>query len=171
MPYPDDTILELTEPAFIDAEGRKQPLSEFKPSKDASEPERLFPYNRVKVVGRSPINHGHSEKGWQGSDADGYIVQPLTDFAANLDEPYGKLSALYSVAELPDESIAENVVASDRGFHQVRPAKVQALTPEEVLRGQRTEPLSAEPPKRSGNVLDGSPLDEVVPPQQRDPLD
>lgn len=168
MPYLDDTILELKEPAYIDADGKKQPLAEHK---GKTPPERLFPYNKVKVVGRSPINHGHADKGWQGSDADGYIITPLTEFAANLDEPYGKLLALYNVAEMPDEDTAENVVASDRGFHQVRPSRALPPTPEEIFKGQREAPLSAEPPKKSGNVLDGSPLDDVTPPSKTGPLD
>lgn len=159
--YTPDTILELKEQKFIDAEGRARPLSEFKGKKD--EEPTLFPYNRVKVIGQSPIDHGHSGQGWQGTDAYGVIIQPISDFAANLDEPLGKLNRLYNVAIEPDDDEVPNVVASDRGFNQVPASRRVLPTPEEILRGERDPYDTHMPARPSGNTLTTSPLDEVDP--------
>ena len=64
------------------------------------------PYNRVKVIGQSPINHGLTDAQWEGAQGQGVIVQPLDGFGATLDEPYGKLRDLYEVEDVP-EMVAE----------------------------------------------------------------
>jgi hypothetical protein len=64
-------------------------------------PDGPFPYNRVRVVNQSPINHAESSE-WTGANGQGVIVQPAGDgFGTNLDEPYGKLVELYDVESIP----------------------------------------------------------------------
>ncbi len=60
-----------------------------------------FPYNVVKVVGPSPINHGVSNADWEGVNGQGVIITPIANFGSTLDEPYGKLVALYDVTSIP----------------------------------------------------------------------
>lgn len=164
--YQAETILELKEPKFIDDDGKRLPLSDYKGKKDAA---KLFPYNRVKVIGQSPVMHAHSASGWEGPDAQGVIIQPITDFAANLDEPYGRLQRLYAVAEIPEDDIAKNVVASDRGFHQVPASKLLGPTPEEQFRA--ASGADPAPTRPSGNTFEGSPLGELDPEPSTSPLD
>lgn len=83
--YANDTILELKEPKSTDKE--------------------TFPYDRVRVVGVSPVNAGVRPSHYTGTDAQGVIITPLTSFGANLDEPFGKLAALYKIVEEPKVEI------------------------------------------------------------------
>jgi hypothetical protein len=87
-----------------------------------------FPYNVVKVVGPSPI--GHADKGkWTGTDADGVIIVPLTNFGSTLDEPFGKLRTLYDV-----ESVPEVEIEVSAPIRVINSATAQAgPTPEEVF--------------------------------------
>jgi len=83
--YEPGTILTLKQPKDPDAETGAP-----------------FPYNDVVVVGPSPVNHALlAGAQWQGGEAQGVIVQPLVEFGGNLDEPFGKLVALYDVKEVP----------------------------------------------------------------------
>lgn len=87
--YEPDTILELKAPRPNDEE--------------TDDP---FPYNLVRVVGPSPINHGPQAGGqWEGVSAAGVIITPLSAFGSTLDEPYGKLKALYNVKEVPTREV------------------------------------------------------------------
>lgn len=59
-----------------------------------------FPYNRVRVIGESPVSH--ADKGdWTGADARGVVIVPLTNFGSTLDEPFGKLRTIYDVESIP----------------------------------------------------------------------
>lgn len=69
------------------------------PDPETNEP---FPYNRVKVIGPSPINHGIASGEWTGTEGDGVIITPLSNFGGTLDEPFGKLRALYEVESVPE---------------------------------------------------------------------
>lgn len=80
--YRPGTILELKEPVAEDHD--------------------LAPYNRVKVVGQSPLNHGQSAGEWVGAQATGVVITPEAGFGQTLDEPLGKLNALYSVEFEPE---------------------------------------------------------------------
>ena len=71
------------------------------PHADDEENGQKFPYNEVRVIGVSPITH--SKKGtWEGADAQGVIIVPLTNFGATLDEPFGKLRGMYDVKSEPE---------------------------------------------------------------------
>ena len=63
--------------------------------------EDQFPYDRVEVIGQSPIHHGTRAEEWEGAQGQGVIVKPLNGFGSTLDEPYGKLRDLYNVESTP----------------------------------------------------------------------
>lgn len=87
-----------------------------------------FAYNRVRVVGESPVGHTHKGE-WRGPDARGVIIVPLTNFGGTLDEPYGKLREMYDV-----ESIPEKVVEVQTKVRIVNSSSQSAgPTPEEVF--------------------------------------
>lgn len=143
--YEPDTILELKE---------QQP-----PDDETGEE---FAYNRVRVVGQSPINHGVKSEEWVGASGQGVIIVPLSNHGSTLDEPYGKLTKLYNVVEVP-----------------VREAPVQAPvrvinstsgsagpTPEEVF--AEKAPGTPSPDGKRGRT---SPLPEVENETPRSPLD
>jgi hypothetical protein len=114
-----------------------------------------FPYNQVRVVGESPINHVHGD--WSGTDAAGVIVQPVTNFGATLDEPFGKLRALYDV-----ESIPEPPSIVPAGAVQVIDSRSAAAgpTPEEVFE-DKAPGTPPEPGQTRGRTPRPSPLGET----------
>ncbi|MBA3240071.1 MAG: hypothetical protein H0T60_02500 [Acidobacteria bacterium] len=69
-----------------------------------SEEGNPFPYDRVKVVGQSPVDHaGGLASQWVGAHAQGVIITPVGEgFGSTVDEPFGKLQELYEVAEIPE---------------------------------------------------------------------
>lgn len=90
--YKPDTILALKEPRT-------------KRDEDGEVVGEPFPYDRVRVIGQSPLNHATIASEWVGANGQGVIVEPLTDFGANLDEPFGRLQELYVVESLPEPAI------------------------------------------------------------------
>lgn len=90
--YKPDTILTL-----------KNPRTEY--NDDGEVVGEAFPYDRVRVIGQSPVNHATIASEWVGANGQGVIVEPLTEFGANLDEPFGRLQELYSVESLPEPAI------------------------------------------------------------------
>lgn len=105
------------------------------------------PYNRVKVVGQSPINHGTIQTEWVGPQGQGVIVQPLDGFGATLDEPYGKLIELYEV-----ESVPENVVPAEPIIKHV--PQDGAPSPEEVF-AEEARTATVEEPAKGPDILAG----------------
>lgn len=108
--YEADTILALKEPRDPDPETGEE-----------------FAYNRVRVVGESPVSH--PDKGnWTGADARGVVLLPLTNFGGNLDYPFGRLRELYDVESIPEHEAPANPVRVVKGgTASVGP------TPEEVF--------------------------------------
>lgn len=108
--YAPETILALKEPRSTD--------------------DKPFAYDRVKVVNVSPIQHPiPAGAQWSGGDATGIIIQPLTSYEANLDEPFGKLRLLYDVESTPDPEV--NVQPTVRRYDATTAAG--GRTPEEVF--------------------------------------
>lgn len=62
-----------------------------------------FPYDRVRVIGPSPVAHAAAGS-WDGVGAQGVVIAPVDEFAANIDEPYGKLQELYNVESEPEQA-------------------------------------------------------------------
>jgi hypothetical protein len=153
--YESETILSLKEPRDPDPETGE-----------------AFPYNRVRVVGESPVSH--ADKGdWKGADARGVIVVPLTNFGSTLDEPFGKLRTIYDV-----ESIPEHEAPAEVPIKVIKSTSQSAgPTPEEVFaekapgaratgdhRRARTSPLGdpGGPPDHDGPLGKVHPESEVV---------
>lgn len=59
-------------------------------------------YNRVNVVGQSPVDHALISSEWTAGNGQGVIIQPLEGFGATLDEPFGRLQELYEVESIPE---------------------------------------------------------------------
>lgn len=115
------------------------------------ETDEPFPYNRVRVVGESPVSH--ADKGdWKGGDARGVIIVPLTNFGSTLDEPFGKLREMYKVESVPEVEIevapkirVVNATSAQAGPtpEEVFASKAPGKPPEEGQRRGRTSPLGA----------------------------
>jgi hypothetical protein len=114
-----------------------------------------FPYNRVRVIGRSPVSYTND---WSGADAVGVIITPLTDFAGNLDEPFGKLNQLYEVESIPERKVPEKIEVKiiDAATNEAGP------TPEEVF--AREAPGKPPAPGQVRGRTD--PFGDVKPPSQ-----
>jgi hypothetical protein len=98
--YKPDTILAL-----------KEPRTEY--DEDGAVVGEAFPYDRVRVIGQSPVNHATIATEWTGANGQGVIVEPLTEFGANLDEPFGRLQELYVVESLPEPGPSPEQVFAD----------------------------------------------------------
>lgn len=115
-----------------------------------------FPYNRVSVIGKSPVVHS-TNGAWEGTDAVGVIIQPLTDFAGNLDEPFGKLQQLYRVESIPEVKVPQKIEVTvvDTSTEQA------GKTPEEVFKAEAPGAPPAEGLTRGRTPLD--PFGDVQP--------
>lgn len=137
--YQPETILALKEPRTKGTEGDK----DYEP----------FAYDRVKVIGQSPINHGLASAEWSGPDGQGVIIQPITSFGSTLDEPIGKLRLLYEVENLPETEVPRE--AKVRIIDSSTSAAGQ--TPEEVF-ATEAPGVKGEDGKRGRTPLQESPL-------------
>ena len=164
--YAPGTILKLR---------KQRPDEEIAARVDPDNPDRKrpkqkipFPYNRVEVVGESPIDYNAGRSGeWSGAGARGVIVQPLSGHGSTLDEPFGKLQKLYEVESIPEKTI------------EVAPVRVVQAhtadagpTPEEIF-GQ-TPGQAPEPGQIRGRTphVESNPLGDVEPDEvPKGPLD
>lgn len=129
--YAPGTVLELKKPRDPSPKVDRNEEVVYVKDKDGEPTDKPvmleFPYNKVEVIGRSPVVREYSE--WQGADAESVIIRPVTDFAGNLDEPLGKIRLLYKVVSVPDE-----VIPVERTIKVVEANTAQAgPTPEEVF--------------------------------------
>lgn len=130
--YAPGTILKLREqhePIVLEGKGE-----------DGEDIELPFPYNRVKVVNQSPINHGGQAAEWAGADGQGVIITPLEGHGSTIDEPYGKLTRLYEVESIPERILqAPQIQVIDSNSGDAGP------TPEEVFaKAAEGQPKSGE---------------------------
>jgi hypothetical protein len=112
-----------------------------------------FPYNRVRVLGQSPINHSSLDSEWVGQQGQGVIIEALSSFASNLDEPFGKLQELYEVESIPEPEVVENVI--------------KRVTPESL--GPSPEDKFAAEQKAAGIVKSPTRVPTPVSPLDEDP--
>jgi hypothetical protein len=160
--YQPGTILKLKEPR--DAEAATDPYTgqpRMKRRRDPKTGENVdtkdvlmvdFPYNEVEVVGHSPVATDRGQ--WKGSDAQGVIIQPRSNFGGNLDEPFGKLRQLYDVVSIPEREVPAEIT-----IKPINTASAEAgPTPEEVfaVEAPGTPP---DPGARRGRT----PFDDVKP--------
>lgn len=146
--YAPNTILELKEPKSTE--------------------DKPFAYDRVRVVGPSPVDAGVRPSSWTGGDAQGVIIEPLSEFGAFLDEPFGKLILLYKVIEEPKVEIDGpqkiRVIDSSTAAAGKTPEEVFATdAPGEPSKaGERVRtPIS---PLEDPRSQDEGPLGKVTPP-------
>lgn len=72
------------------------------------EPDEDNPYNRVRVIGPSPVTHASTgEWGGQGN-SQGVVLEPLTGFDTNADLPEGRVALLYEVEQEPEPIVFES---------------------------------------------------------------
>ena len=107
------------------------------------------PYDRVRVVGISPIQHSHNEArgDWVGGQSQSILIEPLADFGATLDVPLGQLQELYDVESVPEHEIP--VVPTVRVVHQGDPS------PEDVFKAE-SKSDKPEPRRRKAEVVGGN---------------
>jgi hypothetical protein len=132
----------------------------------------VFPYDKVRVIGESPVTRSNVTGEWEGADARGVIIEPLTQFEMNLDEPYGRLRRLYNVESEPapvDQNIRVEVIKAH--------TRQAGLTPEEQFDAQRESgpvpPKSAAEAQRAAQTPDPLAALDVNDPAKADksPLD
>lgn len=153
--YEPGTILELKE---------QRPNDE-----ETNEP---FPYNRVRVIGESPINHSAgAESEWEGAAGAGVLLAAESNFGATLDEPLGKLQAIYDVVSVP-----ETLVDQTPQIRVIQSTTASAgPTPEEVF--AKEAPSDPDAPRRPGDIkrakeaAAASPLEDPRPKRNASPLD
>lgn len=142
--YQPDTILKLKDPRSTDDEP--------------------FPYDRVRVVGQSPVDHGLRSSQWAGANGQGVIIQPLAGFASTADEPYGKLQRLYDVESVP---VIEVPVAATV---EIRPQEDAGPSPEDVFAAAASDEDAARAQRKAPaplvSPLDGEIQGEDVPPSE-----
>lgn len=110
-----------------------------------------FPYNRVRVLGQSPINHSTLDSEWVGQQGQGVIIEPLSSFASNIDEPFGKVQDLYEVESIPEPAVIESKVI-------VQTPESLGPSPEDRLAQEQKEAGLKKSPTRVPTPV--SPLDE-----------
>lgn len=141
--YQPNTVLTLKEPRPND-----------------EETDEVFPYNEVRVVGESPISYAGVGE-WSGTAAKGIIIEPTSNFGSNLDEPFGKLQALYDVKSLP---APQTVPVGPTTV----PVSQPGPTPEEVIAGAAPGTPPEDGQKRARTRM--SPLDDPRPAASDGPL-
>jgi len=76
--------------------------------------ETTYPYDRVKVVGQSPVQHATASGSvWAGADATGYIITPLEDFGPTVDKPFGQLQELYDIEAYPLDPVTQEPITPE----------------------------------------------------------
>lgn len=117
-----------------------------------------YPYDRIKVLGVSPVSHAQTVPGqWQGIEATGVLIQPAGDgFGPNVDRPLGYLQENYEIVEIPDI----NSLAAAGGVTQVQPGP----SPEDVFKGIAVEADIERANRRRSTVLqnDGKTPEQVL---------
>lgn len=97
--------------------------------KPRSTPDTPFAYDRVRVIGASPVHYSGLESEWTSSNAQGVIIAPLTEFASTETKPYGWLLETYDVEFIPDTVVpkVQDIKVVDSAGGQAGP------TPEETF--------------------------------------
>lgn len=144
--YEPDTILSLKIPRDPD-----------------SETGEAFPYNTVRVIGRSVVSHAWEED-WRGADSEGVMLTPESNFGSVIDEPFGKLRQLYDVSQRP---VLEVVVPKLRVIDSATAAA--GPTPEEVF-AEEAPGVEPEDGLPRGRTPIESPLETPEPPAPSSPL-
>lgn len=126
--------------------------------KDEADP--AFAYNRVRVIGPSTVTWATIDGDWTATGGNqGINIEPLTEFAGVLDEPYGKLRSLYDVEYEPE--VVTEIVQTIRKYD----ANSIGPTPEEVFAAEAPgDPATKKAPRER------TPLKAKSPTKPRTPL-
>ena len=134
--YEPGTVLSLREPQSTD--------------------DKIYPYDRVKVVGQSPIQHTTSSGSlWAGADATGYIITPLEEFAPTLDKPFGELQSLYEIESYPLDPITQEPLTPENNPRHLP-------SPEQVLAREAANGPTPSPRQKTPHVQHDSKSPEQV---------
>ncbi len=74
------------------------------PHPNDPETDEVFAYNEVSVIGASVISRPGTEE-WSGTANQGVMLMPTANFGGVIDEPLGKIQALYSVKSVPELTV------------------------------------------------------------------
>ena len=119
--YESGTILALKEPQSTD--------------------DFTYPYDRVQVVGQSPVQHATASGSmWAGQDAVGFVIRPLDDHGPTLDKPYGELESQYDIEAYPTDPITKEPITPENNPRNL-PSPMQVLA--------RAEAQNPPAPKRT----------------------
>lgn len=92
--------------------------------------EKPYPYDLVKVIGQSPIQHSRpdADSPFAGQDAVGYVITPAGDaFGPTLDKPYGELADKYDIEAYPTDPITgEDIKPENNPRNRPSPEQVFA---------------------------------------------
>lgn len=124
------TILARREP-FIVPDLKADPPVEGDPA---------YVYNRVRVIGVSPVAHMGGTSNWGGVAAQGVIIEPVTGFGGNVDRPLGELQRDYTIESEPEPLTIQSTVRVINA--QTREA---GPTPEEVFAESASSPTGSKP--------------------------
>jgi hypothetical protein len=81
---------------------RREPFEVPNPEADPPvEGDPKYIFNRVRVVGTSPISHMGGTATWSGVGAQGVIIEPLDGFGGTVDRPLGELQRDYTIESEP----------------------------------------------------------------------
>ncbi len=156
--YDTGTILKLKEPKpDIVVPERVDPDN---PQRKRPKHKVPFAYNRVRVLGESPIDYGGGRGGtWEGQGARGVLIEPLSAHGSTLDEPFGKLQKLYEVESVPDNEVLVEPVRVVRAH-----TASAGPTPEEVFAADADARGLKQSAKR-----ERTPFESPLPPVEPDP--
>lgn len=101
--------------------------------------EKPYPYDRVVVIGTSPVQH-LTEAKWKGQDATSIVIQPVDSFGGNVDKPLGEINELYEVESYPETNqVATPVTPESQKINPQSPEQLltQAQAASEVARARK----------------------------------
>jgi hypothetical protein len=103
--------------------------------------DETYPYDRVLVVGQSPVQHvSNSGSVWAGADAQGFILRPIESFDQTVDKPLGLINELYEVESYPLDSVTGEPIRPENNPRNLP-------TPEQTLAKTAKENPTVEPRK------------------------
>lgn len=89
-----------------------------------------YPFNRVKVIGQSPIEYRGHVADWGGRSGAGVIIQPYPDFGPTDDRPFEELTQYYNIEFEPEDDL--EMTAFGRTV-KVKLDKPPGASPEDVF--------------------------------------
>lgn len=111
--------------------------------------DELYPYDLVKVVGQSPVQHSRpdADTPFAGQDAVGFIITPHGDgFGPTLDKPYGELQKLYDIEEYPTDPLTGEPLKPENNPRNLP-------SPEQVFLKVARESEKPKPRPRAGRAV------------------